>query len=117
MEANMSILKEYEEIKGNFFEFVKESGELGDMFKDYYAESYKPGVIDTKTKRLMALCGAIVKDCKSCTIGQCNRAIEAGATVEEIFETLQLAMSLGGTLTSSGINNIMKFLKEKDMIK
>lgn len=112
----MTKTEELEEIKGNFFDFFELVPELGGKFKDHYENTYKDGVFDSKTKRLIALCGGIIAGCKGCILGQADNAIKKGASTEEILEVCSIAMSLGGTLAGSQISMVVKFLKEKGMI-
>ena len=112
----MTKTEELEEIKENFLDFFELVPELGGKFKDHYENTYKDGIFDAKTKRLIALCGGIVAGCKGCILGQTDHAIQNGASAEEILEVCAIAISLGGTLAGSQIAMVVKFLKEKKMI-
>ena len=111
----MDTMERYENIRANAHRFL-ESSPAGDSFRDYYKDSYRPGALDAKTKRLMALCGGLIAGCTGCIVGQANMAVEEGATVEEIMETCAVAMSLGGTLAWSQISKVMDFLTTKGML-
>ncbi len=108
----MSRLDEYEALRKRSRRFLEMSPELGDAFWPYYRESYKPGALDAKTKRLIALCGGLVAGCFGCIVGQTRMALEEGASREEILETCAVAMSLGGTLAWSQVSLVMEFLEE-----
>jgi len=112
----MSYTETYELISDDFWAFVRQEGDRGDHFRKHYEKIYEGGVIDAKTKRLMALCGAIAAGCKGCILGQTVKAIENGATKEEILETCSVAWSLGGTMAGSQIAMVMGLLREKGMI-
>ncbi|HET58001.1 MAG TPA: hypothetical protein ENN35_06115 [Deltaproteobacteria bacterium] len=49
--------------------------------------------------------------------GQTSRALEHGATAEEIFETCSVAISMGGTLAWSNALVVADYLREKEIIK
>jgi AhpD family alkylhydroperoxidase len=77
---------------------------------------YRDGAMDVKTKRLMSLAVAIQAGCKDCMISQTSRALELGATAEEVFETCSVAISMGGTLAWSKALVVADFLREKEII-
>jgi AhpD family alkylhydroperoxidase len=76
-------------------------------------EAYKPGALNTKTKRLMALAIALAVGCTNCILGQTNRALDAEATKEEILETLSVVMSMRGTTGMAESLRVIKILEEK----
>lgn len=112
----MSRTKELEDIRENFYHYFGLAGELGDQFKKHYEDTYADGVLNAKTKRLIALCGGIVAGCKGCILGQTELALEKGATVEEIMEVCNVAISLSGTLAGSQISLVLELLKEKGLV-
>lgn len=56
----------------------------------------EPGVLDTKTKELIALALGVAARCDGCIAVHVSHALKAGANVEEITETLAVAVSMGG---------------------
>ena len=72
---------------------------------------YKEGALSTKVKRLMSLGIALRAGCTNCILGQTMRALEAGATKDEILETLSVVVAMGGT---SGIAESLRVLKLLD---
>lgn len=56
----------------------------------------KPGVVDTKTKELIALGIAVAVRCDGCIAFHVHDAIEAGATRDEILEAVGVAVLMGG---------------------
>ena len=75
-------------------------------------EVYKDGVIPGRTKRLMALCAALVKGCRGCMLYQTGLALEQGASVEEVLEACAVAVSLGGTMGSAETAHVVQYLSE-----
>jgi AhpD family alkylhydroperoxidase len=49
--------------------------------------AYAPGALSTKQKRLIALGVALGRGCTNCILGQTMRALDAGASVDEVLET------------------------------
>lgn len=104
-----------EKVRGNFWEFLDSQQELGETFKGHYAATYEDGVISAKHKRLMAMVGALAAGCEGCIMGQCSRALDLGATKEEVLEACAVALSLGGTMAGSKIAMIVQLLKDKGL--
>jgi AhpD family alkylhydroperoxidase len=73
---------------------------------------YKEGVLSTKVKRLMALAIALRARCENCIVGQTMRALEAGATREEILETISVNMAMSGTTGIAESLRVLKLLDE-----
>lgn len=115
---NDSILN-YEEKMWQLFDATKM--EMPDLAEAYYGSVkdavYRDGAINLKTKRLMSLAVAIQAGCKNCMISQTSKALELGATTEEIFETCSVAISMGGTLAWSKALVVADYLREKELIK
>ena len=95
--------------------------EMRDLADAYYGAVkdavYREGTINLKTKRLMSLAVAIQAGCKDCMISQTSKALDLGATAEEIFETCSVAISMGGTLAWSKTLVVADYLREKEIIK
>lgn len=60
----------------------------------------------------MALVVALQTRCGECAVGQTRRAVEAGATKEEILETVALAPVIGGTISGASSWRVIKTLEE-----
>lgn len=111
----MTKMNELEKIKANFNELLNIPGP-NRKFKDHYESVYNDGILDSKTKRLIALCGGIIAGCKGCILGQADLAIKNGATTEEILEVCSVSLSLGGTLAGSQISMLIEYLNEKELL-
>ena len=99
--------------------------ELLEKFKQHLPEAYaaERGVIDTvfqdgalsvKVKRLMALAIALRVGCTNCILGQTKRALEQGATREEILETISVNVSMSGTTGFAEGLRVLKLLDRVD---
>ncbi len=65
-------------------------------FSQLHATSLKDGVLSTKTKELIALAIAIAVRCDGCISFHVHDALKAGVTRAEVFETIGVAILMGG---------------------
>ena len=100
----------------------EERSKLLDKFRGIYNELmvhesakwdiiYRDGAVSTKTKRLIALGIALRACCTNCILGQTVRALDAGATKEEILETISVNLAMSGT---TGIAESLKVIQLLD---
>jgi len=59
-------------------------------------KAFRDGVLNKKTKELMALSISIVTKCEPCMEWHLDQALKAGARDEEIYETIDVAIEMGG---------------------
>ncbi len=74
--------------------------------------AYAPGALSTKQKRLIALGVALGRGCTNCILGQTMRALDAGASVDEILETTGVAVAIGGTMGMAESLRVVRLLEE-----
>lgn len=77
---------------------------------------YKDGVLSRKMKRLIAMAIALGMGCVPCIIAQTKRAVEAGATKEEVLEGASVLLAIRGTSGYSESWRVVKVLEELGMI-
>lgn len=65
-------------------------------FMNLHHEATKDGALSLKNKELIALGIAIVVKCVGCIQSHVKSALDAGATREEIAETVDVAIMMGG---------------------
>ncbi|MCT8986290.1 carboxymuconolactone decarboxylase family protein [Shewanella phaeophyticola] len=65
-------------------------------FSELHKASIAPGVLDSKTKELLALGIAITVRCEGCIAFHVHDALQAEASKEEIAETVSVAILMGG---------------------
>ena len=63
-----------------------------------------------------ALCPAVTQGCTGCMLFQAQQALDLGADREQIFETLAVAVGLGGSMASSKSAQVMAFLEQKGLV-
>jgi AhpD family alkylhydroperoxidase len=69
-------------------------------FARLHKKSVELGALDVKTKELMALAISIAVRCEGCIAYHTHDAIQAGATRQELLETVGVAIMMGGAPAS-----------------
>jgi AhpD family alkylhydroperoxidase len=93
-------------------ELAKQQPQTMRHFKAFMGEVLKEGVLDTKTKELVAVGTAITARCKYCIAIHVGKALKAGATKEEILETAAVAILMGGGPAMTYVVEVKKALDE-----
>ena len=66
-----------------------------DIYKTFYKQSYfTPTALDLKTKELIALGCSLVAKCEGCLEGHIKKALEIGATKQEISDAIVIAVGI-----------------------
>ena len=65
-------------------------------FARMHKKSVEAGTLDAKTKELMALAISIAVHCEGCIAFHTHDAIQAGATRQELLESIGVALMMGG---------------------
>jgi AhpD family alkylhydroperoxidase len=73
--------------------------------------AFKDGVLNKKTKELMALSISIVTKCEPCMEWHLDQALQSGATDEEIYETIDVAIEMGGGQAGAYARFVLKALE------
>jgi selenide,water dikinase len=66
------------------------------VFRDFMKEANKPGLIDGRAKKLMAIALSISQRCEPCLAIHMRSAISMGISKDEIDEAANLAIAFGG---------------------
>lgn len=90
----------------------KQQPETMRYFKAFTGSVLKKGVLDTKTKELVALGTAITARCKYCIAIHVEKALKVGATKEEILEAAAVAILMGGGPAMTYVVEVKKALEE-----
>jgi len=70
-------------------------------FNKFFAldnKAYINGALPAKTKELMGLSASMVMRCNDCIFYHIDRSIQEGATREELYETFNVALIVGGSI-------------------
>ncbi|QUI22163.1 carboxymuconolactone decarboxylase family protein [Vallitalea pronyensis] len=84
-------------------DFVGGLGTLGETneeavnaFMGLLGAAYEPGAVDLKTKELISVAIGCYNRCEYCIVYHTYKALEAGATRQEIIESAMVAVAFGG---------------------
>ena len=87
--------------------------EIDELWEKFSSSVYKPNTLDGKTKELIAVSNSVMADCTPCLEYHYKRAVNAGASKEEIAESLAIAMSISaGSKKAKYLTVIHKLEKE-----
>ncbi len=93
-------MKNYPELYHNLVSLLKdlkvELKEPTQAFSILHKSAINEGVLSQKIKELMALGIAIANNCHECIAFHTHDALKAGATKEEVLETIGVAIMMGG---------------------
>lgn len=114
----MSDYKEQlDSVNSGYKQLTQASGDPAKDFLALHADALKDGVVSHKTKELMCLCVAISIRCDGCILDHMHNAIDAGATKDEIVETVNTALLMSGgpayVYGGKAIKIMNEFLDEK----
>ena len=92
--------KSYKEVLSDLSPFLgKMRKEMPDAMKGFDALSQaakKEGVLNPKTKELIAIALAVAARCEGCIAFHTQTLVKLGMTREELLETLSMALLMGG---------------------
>ncbi len=91
----MSKAAELAEIQEQCQELMGEAEELEEFFGFVEAAEGRDS-LSKKTKELMSIAIGVVIKCEGCILWHIDAALDAGATHEEIVDTLKVAVVMGG---------------------
>ena len=92
--------------------FKQEAPEFMELEYTMLEEAYKEGALSSKMKRLISLGIALRAGCTNCILAQTQHALDAGATKEEIVETLLVEIAMSGTTGIAESLRVIQFLDE-----
>jgi ribonuclease HI len=84
-------------------------------FNKFFAldnKAYINGALDAKTKELMGLSASMVLRCNDCIFYHVDRSIQEGATREELMETFNVALIIGGSIVIPHLRYAFEVMEE-----
>lgn len=72
------------------------NGEQVNAFMNLLGACYQPNAMDVKTKELISVSIGVYSRCEYCIVFHVFKALEAGASREEIMEAAMVAVAFGG---------------------
>lgn len=90
-------------------------------FNKFFAldnKAYINGALNAKTKELMGLVASMVLRCNDCILYHIDRSIQEGATEQELYESFNIALVVGGSIVIPhlryAVEKMDELLKEKN---
>jgi AhpD family alkylhydroperoxidase len=80
-------------------------------FLELEKQAFCDGALSRKAKELMALSISIVTKCEPCMEWHLDQAMQAGATDEEIYETIDVAIEMGGGQAGAYARFVLKAME------
>src|SRR4249919_596099 len=81
-----------------------------EIYFQFYKETYKPSVLDRKTKELVAIGASLAAKCQGCLEGHIKKALKFGASREEVSEAIAIAIGVNAAavvdLTATAAENM-----------
>jgi len=93
-------LEEFRRYRERMNQRIVASGNLG--IRRFFAldtRAYEKGALDTKTKELLGLVASTVLRCNDCITYHIIRCVQEGVSDGELFEALNVALVVGGSIT------------------
>lgn len=90
---------------------ILSAGNLG--IKRFFAldsRAYEKGALDVKTKELLGLVASTVLRCNDCITHHVIRCVQEGVSDMELFEALNVALVVGGSITVPHIRRAVDVL-------
>ena len=109
----MSAIQEFNAYRERMNERILASGSRN--IKRLYnldTTTYQPGALDRKTKELLGLSTSMVLRCEDCIRYHIEAAIEAGATEQELIETYEIALLVGGSIVIPEMRRAFEYMDE-----
>ena len=108
-------LKTFREFRERMNERLLGAGNLD--IKRFFAldsRAYESGALPARTKELLGLVSSLVLRCDDCVTYHLIRCREEGVTIEELLETFNVALVVGGSITIPHVRRAMATLEDLD---
>jgi len=106
-------LEEFQQFRERMNEKILASDNLG--IKRFFAldhQAYQPGALPSKVKELLGLAASLVLRCDDCITYHLIRCSEEGVTEEEFWETFNIALIVGGSITIPHVRRAVDMLDQ-----
>lgn len=111
--ANSRSYKDFQRFRGALNDQILARGTtITKRFFTLDTKTYEPGVLDAKTKELLGLVASMVLRCDDCIAYHIDQCVEAGASDEELFESFDIALIVGGSIVIPHLRRAVAFLDE-----
>ncbi len=93
---------------GGLATLAETNGDSVNAFMNLLGTNYAEGAIDTKTKELISVGIAAYNRCEYCIVFHVYKALESGATREQILEAAMVSVAFGGGPTMAYTVTLIK---------
>jgi AhpD family alkylhydroperoxidase len=100
------------ELRQGYRDLMKAIPEQMKGFGDLHRSAVADGALPQVTKELMAVAIAITQRCDDCIALHMHDAVRAGATPEQVHETIGVAMLMGGGPASTYATHALRALEQ-----
>jgi AhpD family alkylhydroperoxidase len=76
------------------------------------SQSYQDGALPARTKELLGLVASMVLRCDDCIAYHVDQCVKAGISDEELWETFDIALIVGGSIVIPHLRRAVEFLDE-----
>lgn len=103
MNLNQAKIRKIQKDRKEAYKFFNEKSKVYRTFVEMEQQTYADGHLAKKYKELVAIGISLVSNCESCLEWHIKQALDAGATLEEIIETLEVGfeMEIGRTTVTA----------------
>jgi AhpD family alkylhydroperoxidase len=107
----MDRLDQFEMYRAKMNERITEINHLGiKRFYNLDTNAYKDGALPGKTKELMGLVASMVLRCNDCIDYHILQCVEAGWTDEELMDSFNVALVVGGSIVIPHLRHAVETL-------
>ena len=75
-------------------------------------QTYRDGALPKKTKELLGLAASMVLRCDDCIAYHIDQCVKVGCSDEELWETFDVALIVGGSIVIPHLRRAVDFLDE-----
>jgi len=110
--------KEFNQFRQKMNDIILEEGDLNTKrFFNLDTNVYKNGKLSAKTKELLGLAASMVLRCDDCITYHIIEAYKAGWDKEEIYEAMNVALIIGGSIVIPHMRRAAELLEELEAEK
>jgi AhpD family alkylhydroperoxidase len=92
--------------------FYTDNSPVYRSFVDMEQKTYKDGKLEKRYKELIAIGISIVINCESCLEWHIRQALDSGATREQVIESIEVGIEMGGgpaTVSARFAMNVLEY--------
>ncbi|RMG21443.1 MAG: carboxymuconolactone decarboxylase family protein [Methanobacteriota archaeon] len=109
----MKNLEDFKAYRQRMNKRILESGSLGiKRFFTLDSQAYKEGALPPKVKELLGLVASMVLRCDDCITYHIIQSVIEGATDEELWETFNIALIVGGSIVIPHLRRAVETLDQ-----